>query len=197
MAEVLLFHHAQGQTAGFQAFADELRGAGHTVHTPDLFDGRTFPTLEEGVAFAEEVGFGNIVERGTQTADGLPEELVYAGFSLGVLPAQKLAQTRPGARGALFFYSCVPASEFGAWPAHVPVQIHGIDADPIFVGEGDLDAARELVESADRGEVFLYPGDQHYFADSSLPGYDESATKLLAQRVRDFLAQRDSEAPAA
>ena len=194
MAEVLLFHHAQGQTAGFHAFADELRGAGHTVHTPDLFDGRTFPTLEEGVGFAEEVGFGTIIERGTRTADGLPEELVYGGFSLGVLPAQKLAQTRPGARGALFFYSCIPVSEFGAWPAHVPVQIHGMDADPVFVGEGDLDAARELVEAADRGEVFLYPGDQHYFADSSLPGYDESATRLLTERVVAFLEQRDSEA---
>ena len=193
MAEVLLFHHAQGQTAGFHAFADELRGAGHTVNTPDLYEGRTFATLEEGVAFAEEVGFGNIIERGAQTVDGLPEGLVYAGFSLGVLPAQKLAQTRPGARGALFFYSCVPTSEFGAWPARVPVEIHGMDADPIFVGEGDLDAARELVASAERGEVFLYPGDQHYFADSSLPGYDESATKLLTQRVLAFLEERDSE----
>jgi dienelactone hydrolase len=194
MAEVLLFHHAQGQTAGFHAFADELRRAGHTVHVPDLYDGRTFPTLEEGVAHAEELGFGNVLERGTQAADGLPDALVYAGFSLGVLPAQKLAQTRPGARGALFFYSCVPPSEFGAWPAHVPVQVHGMDADPIFAGEGDLDAARELVASAERGEVFLYPGDTHYFADSSLPGYDESAATLLTRRVLDFLAERDAEA---
>jgi dienelactone hydrolase len=170
MAEVLLFHHAQGQTAGFHAFADELREAGHTVHTPDLYDGRTFDTLDEGVAYAGEIGFGEVLERGVQAADGLPTELVYAGFSLGVLPAQKLAQTRPGARGALLFYSCVPTSEFGtSWPEGVPVQIHGMDADPIFVDEGDIDAARALVESADHAELFLYPGDQHYFADSSLP----------------------------
>jgi len=187
MAEVLLFHHAQGQTAGFHAFADELRGAGHTVHTPDLYDGRTFGTLEEGIAYAEAVGFGELLERGVRVAESLPSDLVYAGFSLGVLPAQKLAQTRPGARGALLFYSCVPVSEFGSWPEDVPVQIHGMDADPIFVGEGAIDAARALVESAEDAELFLYRGDQHYFADSSLPGYDESAATLLTQRVLAFL----------
>ena len=188
MAEVLLFHHAQGQTAGFHAFADELRSAGHTVHTPDLFDGRTFGSIDEGLAYVEEVGFGDMIGRGVHTADGLTDELVYAGFSLGVLPAQKLAQTRPGARGALLFYSCVPTSEFGtSWPADVPVQIHGMDADPFFVGEGDVDAAREIVESTEHAELFLYPGDQHYFADSSLPGYDEGASTLLMQRVLAFL----------
>ena len=151
MAEVLLFHHAQGQTAGFHAFADELRRAGHTVHAPDLYDGRTFATLDEGMAYAEQVGFGEIIERGERAANGLPHELVYAGFSLGVVPAQKLAQTRAGARGALLFYSCVPTSEFGtSWPADVPVQIHAMDADPIFVGEGDIDAARALVDSAEQ-----------------------------------------------
>ena len=191
MAEVLLFHHAQGQTEGFGAFADELRSAGHTVHTPDLLDGRTFGSIDEGMAYVGELGFGEIIERGTRAAEELPSELVYAGFSLGVVPAQKLAQTRPGARGALFFYSCVPTSEFGTpWPADVPVQVHGMDADPIFVDEGDLDAARALVESAEHGELFLYPGDQHYFADSSLPSYDESAAKLLTERVLAFLADR-------
>jgi dienelactone hydrolase len=192
LADVLLFHHAQGQTAGFHAFADELRRAGHTVHTPDLFDGRTFGSIDEGLAYANEVGFGEIIERGERAAEELPSELVYAGFSLGVVPAQKLAQTRPGARGALLFYSCVPTSEFGAaWPADVPVQIHGMDRDPFFVDEGDIDAARELVESAEDAELFLYPGDQHYFADSSLPSYDENATKLLMQRVLAFLERID------
>ena len=190
MSEVVLYHHAMGQTPGFHAFADELRQAGHTVHTPDLFEGRTFGSIEEGVGYAGEVGFGEIIARGERAAEALPAELVYAGFSLGVLPAQKLAQTRPGARGALFFYSCVPVSEFGTWPAGVPAQIHGMDADPFFVDEGDIDAARELVESAADAELFLYPGDQHYFADSSLPSYDEGATRQLTQRVLEFLEQR-------
>jgi dienelactone hydrolase len=191
MAEVLLFHHALGQTSGFLAFADDLRRAGHTVHTPDLYDGRTFQTLDQGIAYAQEVGFGNVIERGVRVADDLPNELVYAGFSLGVLPTQKLAQTRPGARGALLFYSCVPVSEFGSsWPAEVPVQIHGMDADPIFMDEGDVDAAREIVASAPHAELFLYPGDQHYFADPSLPSYDPEAAALLGKRVLDFLATR-------
>jgi dienelactone hydrolase len=161
------------------------------VHTPDLFEGRTFESIDEGVAYAEEVGFGEIIERGERAAEALPNELVYAGFSLGVVPAQKLAQTRPRARGALLFYSCLPTSEFGSsWPADVPVQVHGMDADPIFVDDGDLDAAGALVESTEHAELFLYPGDQHYFADSSLPSYDESAATLLTQRVLTFLEQR-------
>ena len=163
MAEVLLFHHALGQTSGFHAFADALREAGHTVHTPDLFEGRMFGSIAEGVGYAGEVGFDEIIGRGERAAAALPAGLVYAGFSLGVLPAQKLAQTRSGARGALLFYSCVPTSEFGgAWPAGVPVQVHGMDADPIFMEEGDVDAARALVESTADAELFLYPGDQHY-----------------------------------
>ena len=192
MAEVLLFHHAQGQTPGFHTFADELRQAGHTVHTPDLFDGKTFDSIEEGLAYVKEMGgFEQIIERGEQAANELPNELVYAGFSLGEVTAQKLAQTRPGARGALLFYSCVPVSEFGtAWPEGVPVQIHGMDADPYFAGEGDVDAARELVASTDQADLFLYPGDQHYFADSSLPSYDAEAAALLTRRVIDFLASR-------
>ena len=189
MADVLLFHHAMGQTEGFKAFAEELRQAGHTVHAPDLFEGRTFDSIEEGMGYVEELGFGEIVARGDRAADGLPNELVYAGFSLGVVPAQKLAQTRAGAQGALFFYSCVPASEFGGWPSGVPVQIHGMDADPYFVGEGDIDAAREIVEANDDAELFLYPGSDHYFADSSLPTYDADAAKLLTQRVLEFLAR--------
>jgi dienelactone hydrolase len=190
MAEVLLFHHAQGLTPGVVAFADDLRAAGHTVHTPDLLDGRRFDSIPEGMAYVEELGFDEILQRGARAAADLPPGLVCAGFSLGEMPAQMLAQTRPGARGALLFYSCIPISgewAFGPWPDGVPVQIHGMDADPFFVGEGDIDAAREIVATVPDAELFLYPGDQHYFADSSLPSYDAEATALLTSRVLDFL----------
>ena len=190
MAEVLLFHHAQGLTPGVVAFAEELRAAGHTVHAPDLLDGRLFESIAEGMAYVEELGFDEILQRGAHAAEDLPSGLVYAGFSLGEMPAQMLAQTRPGARGALLFYSCIPISgewAFGPWPEGVPVQIHGMDADPIFVGEGDIIAAREIVATVPDAELFLYPGDQHYFADSSLPSYDADATALLTRRVLDFL----------
>ena len=189
MAEVLLFHHAQGLTSGVQEFAQTLRSAGHTVHVPDLFDGHVFASLEEGLAYTDEVGFDTVLGRGQHAVDTLPAELVYAGFSLGVLPAQLLAQTRPGAAGALFYQSCVPTAEFGTpWPAGVPVQIHGMESDPFFAGEGDIDAARALVSEADDAELFVYPGDQHLFADSSLDSYDPAAAQLLTERTLAFLA---------
>lgn len=191
MAEVVVFHHALGLTPGIVAFADELRRAGHTVHTPDLFEGRTFDTVEEGVGHAQEIGFGEVLERGVRAVDGLPTDLIYGGFSLGVVPAQKLAQTRPGARGALLFYSCLPVSEFSpTWPDGVPVQVHAMDADPFFVDEGDIDAARALVDEAEDAELFLYPGNQHLFADNSLPSYDADAATLLNERVLSFLRSR-------
>jgi dienelactone hydrolase len=188
VAEVLLFHHAQGQTPGFVAFADELRKAGHTVHAPDLYDGKTFASLEEGVGYAKEVGFGTILERGEQAATDLPSGLVYAGFSLGAMPAQKLAQTRPGAEGALLFSAAFPASEFdGPWPEGVPLQIHMMEADEWALE--DLPAARELVAAVDGAELFLYPGDRHLFADSSLADYDEQAAAQVKDRVLAFLTR--------
>jgi dienelactone hydrolase len=187
MAEVVLFHHAQGQTTGFLAFADALRAAGHTVHAPDLYEGRTFPKLDSGVAYAKQVGFDTLGERGRLAAENMPNEVVYAGFSLGAMPAQMLAQTRPGARGALLFHAAFPTSEFGGpWPEGVPLQIHMMEADE-WVQEGDLDAARELNRTIDGAELFLYPGDRHLFADNSLPDYDERAAALLMQRVLAFL----------
>jgi dienelactone hydrolase len=185
MAEILLFHHAQGQTDGFYAFADELRAAGHVVHAPDLYDGKTFATLDDGVGYAREVGFGALLDRGVAAADRLPAELVYAGFSMGVMPAQKLAQTRPGARGALLLSACLPVSEFGTWPDGVPVQIHAMDGDEWF--EEDAPAARDLVDEVEDAELHLYPGNGHLFADSSLGDYDEEATALLKERVLTFL----------
>ncbi len=191
MADVLLFHHAQGLTSGVVAFADELRAAGHIVHTPDLYAGRTFATLDEGVAHARELGFDHVTEAGVQAAAGLPAELVYAGFSLGVGPAQKLAQTRPGARGALLFHAGMEPTEYApSWPAEVPVQVHAMADDPEFNNEWDLPAARALVAAAADAELFLYPGDQHLFADRSLAAYDPEATALMTRRVLDFLAPR-------
>jgi len=190
MTEVLLLHHAQGLTDGVRDLAGRLRLAGHTVHTPDSYDGNTFKTVDEGLAYAREIGFGEIQQRGVRSAEGLPAELVYIGISMGVMAAQLLAQTRAGARGAVLLEGCVPPTEFGTgWPAGVPVQVHGMDADPSFAEEGDLDAARELVKQAEHGELFMYPGDRHLFTDSSLATYDAEATELVIKRVVDFLAR--------
>lgn len=185
MAEVVLFHHVQGLTQGVRELADALRAGGHTVHTPDFYAGRTFASIEEGFAARRERGDLDGWADGV-VAD-LPEDVVYAGVSLGVMPAQRLAQTRPGARGAVLLEACAPPAEFGAWPAQVPVQVHGMEHDPFFGLEGDIDAARELVKQSDDGELFVYPGEVHLFTDSSLPVHDAGATRLVVERVLEFL----------
>jgi dienelactone hydrolase len=162
------------------------------VHTPDLFGGRTFDSIEEGAGFTQGDGAPDFDALADEAAAALPAALVYAGTSFGVMQAQRLAQTRPGAAGALLFESAVPISgdwAFGPWPDGVPVQIHGMDADEFFAGEGDIDAAREIVATVADGELFVYPGDQHLFADPSLPSYDAEAAALLTQRVLAFLAR--------
>jgi dienelactone hydrolase len=192
MAEVVLFHHVQGLTDGVRAFAEELRSGGHTVHTPDLFDGKQPATIDEGIAHTRTIGDDVLRERADRAVADLPKGLAYAGFSYGAGTAQRLAQTRPGARGALLYESCIPITgdwAFGPWPDGVPVQIHGMDQDPIFALEGDIDAARELVQTvgSELAELFVYPGDRHLFTDSSLPSYDADATALAVQRSLAFL----------
>lgn len=187
MAEVVLFHHVQGLTPGVMRFADELREAGHRVTTPDLFEGRTFDSIEAGIEHAQAIGFDTIMERGRAAVEGLPNGVVYAGFSMGVLSAQRLTQTRPGARGGLFYFSFIPPSEFGPFPNEVPVQIHGMEGDPYFAGEGDLEAARAFESERADVELFVYPGDAHLFADDSVSDYDEEAARLLMRRTLEFL----------
>ena len=194
MAEVVLFHHVQGLTDGVRAFAEELRAGGHTVHTPDLFDGERPATIDDGIAFVQGIEDEELSERISRAMAGLPEGMVYAGFSFGVAIAQRLAQTRPEARGALLYESCLPISgewSIGPWPDGVPVQIHGMDKDPFFALEGDIDAARELVATVgpELAELFVYPGDRHLFTDSSLPSYDPDAAALVVQRSREFLGR--------
>jgi dienelactone hydrolase len=187
VADVVLFHHALGLTPGVAAIADAFRAAGHSVHVPDLFHGRTFTDVGDGVAHAEEIGFGAIADRGLAAVAGLPSELVYAGFSLGVIPVQTLAQTRPGARGAVLCHSAVPPEFFGPWPSGVPVQAHLRSDDPF--DEGDTEAAREICAAADDGELFVYPGSSHLFAEEGHPDHDPHASALLVARVLDFLAR--------
>lgn len=183
VADVVLFHHAQGLTPGVVSFADALRSAGHVVHTPDLYEGATFEDLEAGVAHARQIGFDTVLERGIAAVQNLPGDVVYAGFSLGVLPAQHLAQTRPGARGAILLHGTFPPGEFGEWPPGLPLQIHTMADDDW----GDVDVARDLAATVDGAELFLYPGSAHLFTDDSLPAYDPAATALVRQRVLGFL----------
>ena len=186
MATVLLFHHALGQTPGFLAFASQLEEAGHTVHAPDLYEGEVFTDLDDGVAHAEGLGFGHLIEIGNATAQELPAAVVYAGFSLGALPAQALAQRRAGASGALLYHGGMPSPVFATpWKPGVPLQIHTKELDPYT----ELEVVRQLATESARGELYLYPGAGHLFADPSYDEYDEPAATLLLARSLTFLDQ--------
>lgn len=186
MAEIVLFHPALGLSNGTLAFADDLRAVGHTVHTPDLYEGATFSDVNEGVRHVEQLGFGTIIKRGEQAAESLPSEVVYAGFSLGGLPAQKLAQSRPGARGVLLFHAFVSPDQLGSpWPSGLRGQIHMMEQDP-WLGE-DLPAAREFAAKVTDVQFFLYPGKGHLFTDKTLADYDPAASRKLWDRVISFL----------
>lgn len=183
MADILLFHHAQGLTEGITAFADELRAADHNVTVPDLYDGLTFSTLEKGIAHAKSLGFEALAAAGVAAADDLPNEIVYGGFSLGLMPAQQLAQQRPGARGALLYHGGISITEFGdTWPDRVALQAHVMRDDPL----GDVEDVKELADQAG-GELFLYEGDAHLFTDSSLDAYDPATAELVMKRTLTFL----------
>lgn len=185
MAEIVLFHHAHGLTPGVRHFAGRLRDAGHTVYTPDLFEGRTFDSLDEGVAYADGIGLEPMIERGTTAVQALPESVVYAGLSLGGMVAQALTQTRPGAKGAVLISSAAPTRWFGEWPSGVPVQIHAAEADTWV----EMDAARELADTVPEAELSVYPGGSHLFADETLPDYDPESAGLLMERALTFVSK--------
>ena len=182
VAEVVVFHHTLGLTAPARRFAGELHAAGHTLHTPDLYDGRTFETYEAGSAHSETLGGPMaIVERARAEVESLPSDLVYVGFSSGVLAAQSLAQTRPGASGAVLCYSAVALGEWGdnwpaTWPDGVQLQLHIRD------GDEDFEIAGRLAATVPGAELFVYPGTEHLFAEQ-----DEQAAALLRGRVLEFL----------
>lgn len=188
MTEIVLFHHVRGLTDGVRVFAERLRRCGHTVHTPDTFGGLTFTTIDEGLDHVRSIGFKTVIDRGVAACAELPRELVFGGFSLGVMPAQQLLQTWPGALGGLFFSGFVdPAELDGSWPEGVPVQVHAMDQDPFFVDEGDLEAARAVQSSHPNLEIVLYPGQGHLFADSTSPDHDPGMAELLIERADAFL----------
>jgi dienelactone hydrolase len=182
VSELVLFHSALGLRPSDHAFADRLRAAGHVVHTPDLYAGRTFDSLDDGVAHGDGLGLGEIGRRAAAAVEPLRPDLVYAGFSLGACAAQIVAQKRPGAQGALLYHAALPSEAFGGWPAGVALQIHSMEDDEWF----EPDVARVLAGEAG-GELYLYPGSGHLFADPALPEYDEAAAKLLIERTLVFL----------
>jgi dienelactone hydrolase len=186
MSEIVLFHSAQGLRPGVTQWADSLRKVGHEVWTPDVFEGRTFDRLEDGIAHRDGLGLPELIRRAGEALEELPAELVYAGFSMGGSTAHYFAVTRPAARGALLMHGVAPADTLGGkpWPAGAPAQVHYAVDDP-FMNSGDVPdlerAAGELVEA------YTYPGDGHLFADPDAPEYDRPSAELMLERELAFL----------
>ncbi len=183
MATIVLFHSALGLTAGVHRFAAALSGDGDTVVTPDLFDGATFPTIEQGVRKRDALGIPELMRRAAAAVEGCPPDSIYAGFSLGAAAAQYLALSRPGARALVLMHAVLPLSALGAsqWPP-VPVQIHATEADPWVDDVVVADFSRAAAAT-----VFRYPGQRHLFAEQDHADYDAASAELLERRVRDFI----------
>jgi dienelactone hydrolase len=194
MAEVILFHSALGLGPGVISAAERLRAAGHTVHTPDYYDGEVFDDLEDGLRKEESLGYQEIARRAREFAGGLPEGLVYAGFSLGALHAEVLAASRPGALGAVLMHGAAPVETleeyFGVerWPEGVPVQVHYAEGDSWVEAKEEVVPLSEAVRGAGAAfEAYTYPGSSHFFADPDLPEYDRASSEGMWRRVLVFL----------
>jgi dienelactone hydrolase len=185
MAEIVLFHHSGGLTNGVLAFARTLRDMGHTVQTPDFFGGRTFANVQDGVAYADSVGEETFAAQAAEIVAAMRVDLVYGGMSMGAARAAEQVLARPGARGAFFLYGAIAPSWWEAtWPADVPSQAH--------VTEGDEwrepDAESAYLAEVPGAELFIYPGSGHLFAEPGHPDYDETAARLVTDRVVAFLS---------
>lgn len=186
MRTLVLLHSALGRTPGMDAIAERFTAAGHTVHTPDFYDGTTFTTAEAGVGHSQEVGFSTLVDRVKDACADLGDEIVFGGFSLGAALAQQMGKNDPRARGALLFHGGGFPKQT-RWQRQVPVQAHfAVDDD--WRTPGTIET---LMESATRAgaqaEHFLYPGETHLFSDPTSPDYREDSAALLYSRALAFL----------
>jgi dienelactone hydrolase len=183
MASIILFHSALGLTTGTKKFADTLARDGHTVLTPDLFDGETFETLEEGVKKRDALGIPELIQRAVKSVERAPAASIYIGFSMGAAAAQFLAATRVGAQGVVLMHAVLPLAAIGMsrWP-DVPIQIHSSSEDQ-WVDWAVLEAVAEATSA----QVFRYPGRAHLFVDESSSDYVPEHAKVLIARVRDFV----------
>lgn len=195
MSTIVLFHHVLGLTPGVLAVADRLRIAGHEVHTPDLFEGQVFDDLPSGLALVDQLGHEEFLARVESSVASLPDDLVCAGFSLGAMAAQHLLQHRPGVQAAILYHSFVEPSMLGGrWPDEVPVRILAADADPFFVGDGDLDAAQAWSAQHPNLTITLFEGNGHLFLEPGQPDHDPAATEAALSQTLALLADLPQDA---
>ncbi len=186
---IVVFHSALGLRPAIYEFAHNLRDDGHEVHTPDLFDGEVFDDLSEGIAKRDALGIPELARRAALSVESLPENCVYAGFSLGAASAEYLAASRRGAKALILFHAALPPAMMGfpEWPS-VPVQVHYAEADPWVEAEQAAELHDAVNAVGQTYDEYVYPGSGHLFSDKDSPEYDAESYTLVVQRVRTFLS---------
>ncbi|MEU2679727.1 dienelactone hydrolase family protein [Streptomyces sp. NPDC007107] len=185
---IMLFHSTYGLRPAVHASAERLRAAGHEVRVPDLFEGHTFETVEEGMAFKEQVGKDELLKRAVLAAAPYSDQgLVYAGFSFGASVAQTLALGDAKARGLLLLHGTSDIAE-NASVDELPVQLHVADPDafesPDWLNSWYLQMQRTGADV----EIYRYPGAGHLYTDPELPDFDQDAAELTWKVALGFLA---------
>ncbi len=190
MATVVLFHSALGLTGHLRQWADILEQDGHTVLTPDLFDGHTFTDLDAGVDHVDAEGVEHWVARARELTARVQGPRIYAGFSLGGAVAEILALTEPDAAGLVVMHGAISPAwfEIHEWPVDLVAQLHYAARDP-WVDADDNAAFLELAGEA--CEEFVYPGEGHLFGFEGWHEYDEVASHDMYERVSEFLSEVD------
>lgn len=190
MSHILFFHSAVGLDDGVHAMAQTLRDAGHTVTTPDYYDGRTFDTAEQGIAYRDEVGFRTLVDRVNEAIEDIEGPVVAAGISLGSAMAQRLGKKDPRVRAALLLHAGGEAKPVD-WPTDCALQMHYSVNDP-WIDEGMPEhLLRSAARAGARTEHYLYPGASHLFADPTKPDYVKESADLMWDRVLGLLTDLD------
>ncbi|AZQ71163.1 MULTISPECIES: dienelactone hydrolase family protein [Streptomyces] len=186
---IVLFHSAYGLRPAVHAAADRLRAAGHEVHVPDLYEGRTAETVEDGMAIKDEIGREELLRRAVTAVAPLSDRgLVYAGFSLGGSIAQNLAMADEKARGLLLLHGTSDLPE-DASVNDLPVQLHVADPDP-FEPHDWLNAWYLRMGRAGADvEVHRYAGAGHLFTDPELDDYDAEAAERTWAVALAFLEE--------
>ncbi|MFJ9677403.1 dienelactone hydrolase family protein [Streptomyces sp. NPDC101194] len=188
LMNIMLFHSTYGLRPAVHAAADRLRAAGHEVHVPDLFEGHTFETVEEGLAFKEEVGKDELLRRAVLAAAPYSDRgLVYAGFSFGASTAQTLALGDEKARGLLLFHGTSDIAE-NASVDELPVQLHVADPDPFETHDWLNSWYLQMQRTGADVEIYRYPGAGHLFTDPELSDFDLASAELAWKVSLGFLA---------
>ncbi|KPC81399.1 MULTISPECIES: dienelactone hydrolase family protein [Streptomyces] len=185
---IMLFHSTCGLRPAVHASAERLRAAGHEVRVPDLFEGHTFETVEDGMAFKEQLGKDELLKRAVLAAAPYSDQgLVYAGFSFGASVAQTLALGDAKARGLLLLHGTSDIAE-NASVDELPVQLHVADPDPFESHDWLTSWYLQMQRTGADVEVYRYPGAGHLFTDPDLPDFDQAAAELAWKVAIGFLA---------